>query len=189
MGEIRQEQEVSRNGGPVGSADAGSLPALAERIAEVMDDGDGFWRACTGCQESIDGYVSTRDYPRSSVFRCQPGAGCRECGGLGVIWDNIDYGAMADAMLADEAATPDEQFAAEEAEHYAPNTTLTMRQLVAGCRAMHDCQGTQDADALMHHPYQKSWEEPTKPRWAQWIETVAEVYAAIEAATQPGGAS
>ncbi len=87
-------------------ADAGSLPALAlDRIAEVMDEGDGFWRACTGCQESIDGYVSTRDYPRSSVFRCQPGAGCRECGGLGVIWDNIDYGAMAEAMLADDDAT------------------------------------------------------------------------------------
>ncbi|WP_454760568.1 hypothetical protein [Caulobacter segnis] len=84
---------------------------------------------------------------------------------------------------ATAALTPDEKFAAEEAEHYAPGTTLTMKQLVAGCRAMHDCQGTGDADALMHRPAQKSWEEPTKPRWAQWIETVAEVYAAIEAAT------
>lgn len=80
------------------------------------------------------------------------------------------------------ALTPDEQFAAEEAKHYAPETTLTMAQLVAGCRAMHDCQGTEDADALMHHPYQRSWDEPTKPRWSQWIEAVAEVYAAIETA-------
>lgn len=74
----------------------------ADRIAEVMDEGDGFWRACSGCQEGVDGYVSTRDYPHSKTFRCQPGAGCRECGGLGVIWDSIDYGAMAEAMLADE---------------------------------------------------------------------------------------
>jgi hypothetical protein len=79
----------------------------AHRIAEVMDDGDGFWRACSGCQESVDGYVSTRDYPHSKTFRCQPGGGCRECGGLGVIWDNIDYGAMAEDMLADEAEDDD----------------------------------------------------------------------------------
>jgi hypothetical protein len=92
--------------------------------------------------------------------------------------DGINHDATA-------ALTPDEQFAAKEAEYYAPNTTLTMAQLVAGCRAMHDCPGTGDADALMHHPYQKSWEEPAKPRWAQWIETVAEVHAAIEAAPLP----
>lgn len=84
----------------------------AAKVAEVMDEGTGFWRACTGCQESVDGHVSTREYPRSQIFRCQPGAGCGECGGMGVIWDNIDYGAMAEAMLAEDA--PDAVMAALE---------------------------------------------------------------------------
>lgn len=78
----------------------------AARIAEVMDDGDGFWRACSGCQEGVDGYVSEKDYPFNKVFRCQPGGGCSECGGLGVIWDNIDYDQMAREMFADEPAQP-----------------------------------------------------------------------------------
>jgi hypothetical protein len=73
----------------------------------------------------------------------------------------------------------DEEIAADEAEHYAPNTTMTMAQLVAGCRAMNDMQGSGEADDLVHQPYQNSWDEPTLPRWAQWIETVAKVHAAI----------
>lgn len=78
----------------------------AKRIAEVMDEGDGHWRVCTGCQEGVDGYVSWRDYPFNKVFRCQPGGGCRECGGLGVIWDNNDYGQMAREMFEDGALQP-----------------------------------------------------------------------------------
>lgn len=66
----------------------------ADKIAELVEEGAGFWRACSGCQEGEDGYVSTRDYPYNKTFRCQPGAGCRECGGLGVIWDDTDYDAI-----------------------------------------------------------------------------------------------
>lgn len=72
-----------------------------ERIHEVMAEGDGFWRACSGCQEGVDGHVSAKDYPYSKVFKCQPGGGCSECGGLGVLWDDTDYDAMATAILAD----------------------------------------------------------------------------------------
>lgn len=57
-----------------------------QRIAELIEDGGG-WRACSGCQEGEDGYVSTRDYPYDPVFRCQPGSGCSECGGIGVLWE------------------------------------------------------------------------------------------------------
>ena len=78
---------------------------LRASIAEALEEGHGFWRACSGCQESCDGVVSVQDYPYSEVFRCQPGGGCRECGGLGVIWDDTDYDAMARAMLADELQT------------------------------------------------------------------------------------
>ncbi|APR52017.1 hypothetical protein CA223_06670 [Sphingomonas koreensis] len=77
---------------------------LRASIAEALEEGHGFWRACSGCQESCDGVVSVQDYPYSEVFRCQPGGGCRECGGLGVIWDDTDYDAMARAMLADDAS-------------------------------------------------------------------------------------
>lgn len=77
---------------------------LQDRIKELVEDGDGFWRACSGCQEGDDGHVSETDYPFDSTFQCQPGGGCSECGGLGVIWDNADYDQMADAMLADMEA-------------------------------------------------------------------------------------
>lgn len=82
---------------------------LEQRVREVMDEGDGFWRACSGCQESVDGCVSTEDYPCSAVFKCQPGSGCSECGGIGVIWDTTDYEDMAHFMLEQdrlEAAHP-----------------------------------------------------------------------------------
>lgn len=62
-----------------------------ERIGDIMEGGAGFWRACSGCQESNEGSVSTKDYPYSAAYRCQPGSGCRECGGIGVIWDDTDY--------------------------------------------------------------------------------------------------
>lgn len=67
---------------------AGSFDAyLHNRIAELNEEG-GFWRACSGCQESVDGCVSANDYPYNPFFRCQPGSGCHECGGIGVLWDD-----------------------------------------------------------------------------------------------------
>lgn len=77
----------------------------AGRVSEVVDEGYGVWRPCSGCQESAEGYVSTKDYPYDRVFQCQPGGGCRECGGIGVVWDDTDYEAMARDMLAEDAAT------------------------------------------------------------------------------------
>jgi hypothetical protein len=61
---------------------------LTARIAEVMDEDGGCWSPCSGCQEGVDGYVSTKDYPYSATFKCQPGGGCRECGGIGVLWQD-----------------------------------------------------------------------------------------------------
>lgn len=73
--------------------------AMRKSVHEELDKGSGFWRSCSGCQESCDGYVSTNDYPYSETFRCQPGSGCRECGGIGVVWDDTDYEAYARAAL------------------------------------------------------------------------------------------
>lgn len=62
-----------------------------ERIRELMyDEESGFWHSCSGCTELSDGHNSN-GYPHSNVFNCLVGGGCCECGGIGVIWDNIDY--------------------------------------------------------------------------------------------------
>lgn len=52
-------------------------------------------------------------------------------------------------------------------------TEPTPEMIEAGCRALHEMQGTGDADAPMHSPYQNSWDEPDSVRWRQWIHTIA----------------
>ena len=61
---------------------------LTKHVAEVMAEDGGCWMACSGCQESDEGYVSEKYYPFSPIFRCQPGGGCSECGGIGVLWED-----------------------------------------------------------------------------------------------------
>lgn len=88
-----------------------------ERVAEVVSEGDGFWRSCSGCYETNEGYPTA---PTDPVFKCARGNGCSECGGLGAIWDTTDYGAMANDMIADElrreAAKPCETAGNEDVE-------------------------------------------------------------------------
>ena len=48
----------------------------------------------------------------------------------------------------------------------------------AACRALHEAQGTGDADTPLHSPYQNSWETPDTVRWKQWQETCEEVITA-----------
>lgn len=74
----------------------GELRDFADSIAEVVSESGGYWQACSGCQESNEGSVSTDLYPFSTVFQCQPGGGCSECGGLGVVWDNTDWSDYAE---------------------------------------------------------------------------------------------
>lgn len=87
--------------------------------AEAEEEGVGAWVACTGCQESVDGHVSSRDYPYSAVFGCQPGGGCSECGGLGVKWDNTDWDEAARFMLDDTAEQDREERLANALEPFA----------------------------------------------------------------------
>lgn len=102
-------QEVMMHGSPHRGIKPGALAAildfptepmacgLADRVGEAMEDG-GFWRSCTGCYDTCDGYP-TGAYPYSAALHCDLGAGCRECGGLGAVWDDTDYDDMADFML------------------------------------------------------------------------------------------
>jgi hypothetical protein len=78
------------------------IVGLKERIASVVEwQGYGCWRTCSGCYESEDGYPNG-PYPHSDVLGCTLGGGCHECGGIGAVWDDIDYEAMAREMLAEE---------------------------------------------------------------------------------------
>jgi hypothetical protein len=92
-------------------------PVELQGVAAELKEGSGFWSTCSGCHESEDGH-DDGPYPYSNVLKCKLGMGCRECGGIGAVWDNADYGAMAaDFMTADTEshaaaapaqATPDE---------------------------------------------------------------------------------
>ncbi|WP_395503062.1 hypothetical protein [Ectopseudomonas mendocina] len=76
-------------------------PAELEGVAEVLAEGHGFWRSCTGCHETEDGHP-VGSYAYSSVLQCSLGSGCSECGGLGATWDNTDYDEVVRLMLEDD---------------------------------------------------------------------------------------
>lgn len=59
-----------------------------ERVREAMKSG-GFWRSCSGCYTTNEGYPTA---PRDPVFKCELGLGCSECGGIGAVWDDGNYG-------------------------------------------------------------------------------------------------
>lgn len=52
--------------------------------AEVFDNG--MWRSCSGCHELNEGHPTG---PFSTAFRCNLGVGCRECGGIGAVWEQF----------------------------------------------------------------------------------------------------
>lgn len=90
------------------AAATGEVEREKARIAEVIAEDGGCWTACSGCQESCEGYVSTKDYPYDARFQCQPGGGCRECGGIGVIWwDGKFLSSYGDALAPTDDSTGD----------------------------------------------------------------------------------
>lgn len=66
------------------SREADSAPDL-KLSDEIFEEG--FWRSCSGCHESNEGHPTG---PYSDTFRCHLGSGCRECGGIGAIWEQVD---------------------------------------------------------------------------------------------------
>jgi hypothetical protein len=75
---------------------------VPDKVAEALSEYDGFWSSCSGCFEAGEYGGLEHLYPHSPVFECRLGSGCGECGGIGAIWDNTDYDAMAREMLADD---------------------------------------------------------------------------------------
>lgn len=45
------------------------------------------YTACSGCQESVEGYLSVDLWPVDKMRNIQPGAGCDECDGKGYLLD------------------------------------------------------------------------------------------------------
>lgn len=78
---------------------------------EVLKDSAGFWRSCSGCYETVDGYPSGH-YPYSKAYGCTLGSGCSECGGIGAIWDTTNYEEMG-AFIAAEISAEERAAAAE----------------------------------------------------------------------------
>ena len=68
-------------------------------VRAALEQGGGVWRSCTGCYETDEGYPTA---PIDPVFGCERGAGCRECGGIGAVWDSTDYSDMADWIGREE---------------------------------------------------------------------------------------
>lgn len=64
-------------------------------VEELIRNGDGVWKSCSGCHEGIDG-ISLE--PIDQVLKCQLGHGCSDCGGLGAVWDNTDYSKLGENL-------------------------------------------------------------------------------------------
>ncbi|RQM44480.1 hypothetical protein EHZ19_28340 [Paraburkholderia bannensis] len=80
-----------------------TVPIELLGVEDELKNGDGFWRTCSGCHETEDGHP-VGHYPFSAIMNCDLGSGCGECGGIGAVWDDTDYDAVAAASDADEIA-------------------------------------------------------------------------------------
>lgn len=74
------------------------LPVELAGVAGQLKEGAGFWSSCSGCHESEDGHP-VGSYSYSKLFGCALGGGCSECGGIGAVWDNVDYTELLAAEL------------------------------------------------------------------------------------------
>lgn len=85
------------------------------------------WRSCTGCLDSEDG-MPVGKYPYSTVFGCQVGCGCSECGGIGVVWDYYSKAGL-DQMIRGLQETPSEAVSRliNEALSIAPKAGLFLK--------------------------------------------------------------
>lgn len=86
-----------------------AVPVDAERIREVIAEESAGgaavgWMSCTGCHETTEG-AETGNYPYSKAFGCYVGAGCSECGGIGVVWEYWSKDTLDD-MERDPTASP-----------------------------------------------------------------------------------
>lgn len=77
--------------------DIAAKSALAielDGIAEQLNENVGAWCSCSGCHEMNEGHPTG---PWSDILKCNLGFGCRECGGIGAVWDSTDYSELSAA--------------------------------------------------------------------------------------------
>lgn len=116
---------------PKPSMGAAKLAVELRGVAETVAKGSGFWTPCTGCYDTEDGRPTQR-YAHSDVFGCELGNGCSECGGLGVVWDDTDYEAMADSVSGSPSlATPPESL-----EDLTPNQRRALGKALSALETM-----------------------------------------------------
>ncbi|KIJ00443.1 hypothetical protein ST27_10095 [Xanthomonas phaseoli pv. phaseoli] len=89
-----------------------AVPVELIGVSDQINAGNGFWRACSGCHELNEGMETG---PYSAGLRCHLGNGCGECGGIGAIWDNADYQAIADEEATALATHPQPEAAGGDA--------------------------------------------------------------------------
>jgi hypothetical protein len=77
------------------------LPIELADVAHELADGSGSWVPCPGCYETSDGY-NVAGFPHSDVFRCNLGGGCRECGGIGAVWEEAVPAPRASALASQQ---------------------------------------------------------------------------------------
>ena len=51
-----------------------------------MGNSVGYWLSCSGCTDSVDGYVNERYFPRHPKHGVPTGMGCDECRGKGIVF-------------------------------------------------------------------------------------------------------
>jgi len=51
----------------------------------MASEDKGFWTSCSGCTDSVDGYVNPKYFPTHPVHGVPQGMGCDECGGSGIV--------------------------------------------------------------------------------------------------------
>ncbi|MFM0046068.1 hypothetical protein PQQ99_36795 [Paraburkholderia sediminicola] len=103
----------------MGDATPGTTPIEFAGVAAAIGSGNGEWRICAGCHESEDGHPVGK-YPYSETLGCELGVGCSDCGGIGAVWDDTDYGAMskAEATAALAPRRSEDAAQAADAERY-----------------------------------------------------------------------
>lgn len=61
----------------------------------------GYWQSCSGCIETVDGWVNPKHYPTHPKHGVPIGAGCDECKGKGIVF--VPFTKADAAAIAREA--------------------------------------------------------------------------------------
>lgn len=158
--------------GTTGATEPSLLAIELQGVREEMAAGSGFWSSCSGCYDTDDGHP-TGNYSYSTVFGCALGSGCSECGGIGAVWDNTDYEAMARDWDKDAAPASAQPVLPEKLPEKLPDDVL---RYVMECAGRNNPDGAREVkaiytflrDALLH---------PVAPASAQPADMSAEMRA------------